>query len=208
MAQRTFSSFHYERDVTRPSVVRNSSKLKSNIDPAWIKAGIWEDAKTKGNDAVRDLIAAGLKNTSVTAVLIGTSKPKEVGKGGRAKNEETAPSGSTYTNIKDFTGNTDVKGLNPLRSKYSTYDWVINDGYNNLGRWVDAAYNEANGGLHRMSELVGKGQEGCSFCKIARGEDLLAEIVCKQRNWGAFFPSDPASPGHTLIIPREHVPDV
>lgn len=71
MAHRTFFSFHYERDVTRASVVRNSSMTKLAIDPEWIEAGIWEEAKTKGDAAVRRLIEEALRNTSVTAVLIG-----------------------------------------------------------------------------------------------------------------------------------------
>lgn len=48
----------------------------------------------------------------------------------------------------------------------------------------------------------------CAFCAIARGEDDSAEIVCEDRNWVAFFPLDPATPGHTLVIPRRHVADL
>jgi histidine triad (HIT) family protein len=46
--------------------------------------------------------------------------------------------------------------------------------------------------------------ESCDFCKIARG-DAEAEVVCEGEHWVAFFPLHPATPGHTLIIPREHV---
>jgi histidine triad (HIT) family protein len=28
------------------------------------------------------------------------------------------------------------------------------------------------------------------------------------KKWVAFFPNEPATPGHTLIIPREHIPDL
>jgi len=48
----------------------------------------------------------------------------------------------------------------------------------------------------------------CAFCKIARGENPATEIVCQARNWIAFFPLHPATPGHTLIIPRKHVRDL
>lgn len=48
----------------------------------------------------------------------------------------------------------------------------------------------------------------CEFCAIARGDSDSAEIVCTRPLWVAFFPHEPATPGHTLIIPRAHVPDL
>jgi len=50
--------------------------------------------------------------------------------------------------------------------------------------------------------------QSCPFCAIARGEDPSAEIVCEREDWVAFFPPEPATPGHTLVIPRGHVPDL
>jgi histidine triad (HIT) family protein len=47
----------------------------------------------------------------------------------------------------------------------------------------------------------------CEFCAIARGEGD-AEVVCEGERWIAFFPLDPATPGHTLVIPRMHVVDL
>lgn len=48
----------------------------------------------------------------------------------------------------------------------------------------------------------------CPFCDIASGEDSTADVVCEGKDWVAFFPLDPATPGHTLIIPRKHIPDL
>jgi histidine triad (HIT) family protein len=48
----------------------------------------------------------------------------------------------------------------------------------------------------------------CDFCRIARGEDDSVEAVCAGVSWVAFFPLNPATPGHTLVIPRVHVPDL
>ena len=48
----------------------------------------------------------------------------------------------------------------------------------------------------------------CDFCAIAQGRDRSVEIVCEGQSWVAFFPLNPATPGHTLIIPREHVADL
>lgn len=49
--------------------------------------------------------------------------------------------------------------------------------------------------------------ENCAFCAIALG-DAPADVVCAGDVWIAFFPLDPATPGHTLIIPRDHVDDL
>jgi len=43
---------------------------------------------------------------------------------------------------------------------------------------------------------------------IARGQDAAAEILCESDDWVAFFPLRPATPGHTLVIPRVHVADL
>lgn len=48
----------------------------------------------------------------------------------------------------------------------------------------------------------------CDFCEVARGEDNSVEVVCDGESWIAFFPLNPATPGHTLVIPRTHVADL
>jgi histidine triad (HIT) family protein len=54
----------------------------------------------------------------------------------------------------------------------------------------------------------GAGAKGCDFCAIARGGDPSVQVVCEGRAWLAFFPLDPATPGHTLVVPRRHVSDL
>jgi histidine triad (HIT) family protein len=48
----------------------------------------------------------------------------------------------------------------------------------------------------------------CDFCRIARGEDINTDIICSGGSWVAFFPLNPATPGHTLVISRKHVSDL
>jgi histidine triad (HIT) family protein len=48
----------------------------------------------------------------------------------------------------------------------------------------------------------------CPFCLIARGVAQDTAVVGGADDWVAFFPLHPATRGHTLIIPREHVPDL
>ena len=50
--------------------------------------------------------------------------------------------------------------------------------------------------------------EECAFCAIAEGRDRSVELVCEEETWVAFFPLNPATPGHTLVIPRTHVEDL
>lgn len=144
MAHRTFFSFHYEQDVWRASVVRNSATTKPNITPEFIDASLWEEAKRKGDDAIRRLINNGLLGTTVTAVLIGsrTSTRRWV----QYEIEKSLDRGNGLFgiyihNIADQNGNTDSKGTNPLPYGYTTYDWVYDNGYSNLGSWVDEAYD-------------------------------------------------------------------
>ena len=44
----------------------------------------------------------------------------------------------------------------------------------------------------------------CTFCAIARGE-LAAPVVWSDETFVAFLDHRPLFPGHTLLIPREHV---
>jgi len=48
----------------------------------------------------------------------------------------------------------------------------------------------------------------CPFCKIASGDDVEAREVYRDKLSVAFFPSEPATLGHTLLIPRSHVSDI
>jgi histidine triad (HIT) family protein len=45
--------------------------------------------------------------------------------------------------------------------------------------------------------------ENCIFCKIAKHE-IPAHIVYEDDDFLAFLDINPQSPGHTLVIPKEH----
>jgi histidine triad (HIT) family protein len=57
-------------------------------------------------------------------------------------------------------------------------------------------------------KVVDDDSPDCAFCAIAHGRDRTAEVVCEGDQWIAFFPLNPATPGHTLVIPRRHVVDL
>jgi len=117
---------------------------------------LWEEAKKKGDDALKRMINNGLYNTSVTAVLIGaeTADRKWV----QYEIQRSAARGNGLLgiyihSIKDRNGQTDMKGDNPF-SRFETdrpegkvnlakiipvYDWVQHDGYEALGDWIEEA---------------------------------------------------------------------
>lgn len=47
----------------------------------------------------------------------------------------------------------------------------------------------------------------CDFCEIVLREEPAREVLRTDRVV-AFFPLEPATLGHTLVIPRAHVPDL
>lgn len=48
----------------------------------------------------------------------------------------------------------------------------------------------------------------CPFCEIVQREAPDAREVHRDERTVAFFPLEPATLGHTLVVPRKHIPDV
>lgn len=152
MARKVFFSFHFERDIWRVGQVRNSWLTKPDRSSAgfWDKAK-FEEVKKKGPDAIKRWIDSSIYGTSVTVVLIGAETSSrewvkyEIKKSYKDGNGIL---GIYIHNIKDVSGRTDTKGSNTFGKifddKYffelfETYDWVNDNGYLNLGKWVEEA---------------------------------------------------------------------
>jgi len=151
MARHVFFSFHYERDVWRAGQVRNSWVTKADRGTAgfWDSAK-WEEVKKKGDPAIKQWIRNQMKGTSVTVVLIGAKTSEREYVKYEIKhswNENNGLIGVYIHNMKDKDGNTDSKGADPFTAmeykNFKTYDWVNDNGYDNLGDWVEAAYKRA-----------------------------------------------------------------
>ena len=153
MARKIFFSFHYERDVWRAGQVRNCNVISSVDQYGFIDAADWESIKKKGDGAIQEWIDDQLKNTSVTVLLIGAETADrewvqhEILK---SWNRGNGIVGIRIHNIKDQDQKADTAGRNPLddfklpdgtilSSVCKTYDWVIDNGRNNLGKWADEA---------------------------------------------------------------------
>jgi len=157
MARRVFFSFHYERDIWRANVVRNSWVTEEDREDAgfW-DASLWEETKREGDEAIRRMIDEGLSNTSVTVVLIGAETASREWVTYEIKTSYEKGNGLLgirIHNIRDQDGNRDVPGRNPLEDlyieddngirtylsdMYPTYDWVLDDGYNKFAGWVES----------------------------------------------------------------------
>ena len=70
--RRTFFSFHYQKDVSRAHVVRNSWVTKDEREEAgFFDASVFESKKRVSEDALKSFLTDALNGTSVTCVLIG-----------------------------------------------------------------------------------------------------------------------------------------
>jgi MTH538 TIR-like domain (DUF1863) len=76
MARRTFFSFHYKPDVTRAWVVRNSWVMKfaqgERDDARFFDSSVFEAAQRESDEVLKRFLRDGLKNTTVTCVLVGS----------------------------------------------------------------------------------------------------------------------------------------
>jgi hypothetical protein len=144
--RQVFFSFHYQRDIWRANVVRNSGAVIGEAAAGFRDASLWEEAKKKGDAAIKYLIDEGLKGTTVTAVLIGAETSNR-----RYVDYEIEKSiergngllGLRIHNIKDRNGNTDFPGLVPARLSsggYPTYTWTTCEDF---AKWVEDAYTAA-----------------------------------------------------------------
>ncbi|MBC9209828.1 TIR domain-containing protein [Roseomonas aerophila] len=160
MARRVFFSFHYSRDVRRIVQVRNSWVVRpgGEAPPFYDKAEFEEVKKRAGG--IEKWIEAQLTGTSVTVVLFGTEtfnrpwvrheimRSHVLGKGILAID---------IHNVRDPQLGKDAQGKNPLdhwtaeysgknvplSQIYNTYDWVNDNGYQNMPTWIEAAAKAA-----------------------------------------------------------------
>lgn len=146
MARKVFFSFHYERDIWRTNVVRNSGVVEGSAAAGFYDASLWEKAKKQGDAEVKRLIDNGLIGSSVTVVLIGAETHKR-----KFINYEIDQSiargngllGIYIGGIKDQNGSADSQGPAPSR--------LINAGAachywdrNRFGEWIEEAYKKAH----------------------------------------------------------------
>lgn len=125
-----FFSFHYQRDVWRVNQVRNIDEIVGCAAAGFRDSSLWEEAKIKGDAAIKKLIDEGLKGTSVTVVFIGAKSANR-----KYIDYEISQSiargngivGIQIHHLKNSIGEVDVAGAIPkllIDGGYSTYKYV------------------------------------------------------------------------------------
>lgn len=144
MARRTFFSFQYE-DVTRAMVVRKSWVTQDRSPRGFADAAEFEKLERQGEKVVKAWIDDQLTNTSVTVVLVGagTNLSKYV-KYEIERSEERGNGllGIDVSKVRDLNGNTSAF-CGRMPSGYSFYRWNHDEGYKNIGAWIEQAAKDA-----------------------------------------------------------------
>lgn len=146
MARRVFFSFHYQRDVWRVNQIRNIPEITGTAAAGFQDASLWEEAKKKGDAAIKKLIDDGLYNTTVTVVCIGykTAGRKYI----NYEIEQSIARGNGLVGIqihhlKNSDGETDSPGAIPAKLKtggYKSYKYTTSD---KLAEYIEDAAEAA-----------------------------------------------------------------
>ncbi len=151
MARRTFFSFRYKNDNWRAAIVRNCWVCQGCQSAGFFDSAEWEEVKKKNDNAIKKWIDSQLEGTSVTVVLIGSDTYNKKWINYEIESSRKRGNGllGIYIhNIKNKKGEVSKKGKNPFEQfdwsdiKAGTpkvYDWVDDDGYNNIGNWIEEA---------------------------------------------------------------------
>lgn len=139
-----FFSFKYE-DVSRAMIVRNSWVAQGKEAAGFIDAADFEEVEEQGENAIKNWIDEQLDGTSVTVVLVGADtcgskwvkyeieKSIDIGNG---------LLGIDISKIKDLQGNTSDR-CGRIPKGYNFYLWNSDDGYQNMGEWIEKAAKAA-----------------------------------------------------------------
>jgi hypothetical protein len=157
MARQTFFSFRYKNDNWRAGIVRNSYVTQDRKASGFFDSAKWEEVKKKKDSEIEKWIDEQLKGTSVTVVLIGSDTYGKKWIDYEIKASHIKGNGmlGIYVHqLKDSNQKTSTKGKNPFdkwtfKNKddkvitYPVYDYVDDDGYKNMGDWIEDAAKAA-----------------------------------------------------------------
>ena len=145
MARRVFFSFKYEQDVSRAMVVRNSWVTQGKEAAGFVDAAEFEEVKKGGDAAIKRWIRKQLEGTSVTVVLVGSHTCSSRYVQYEIDQSEARGNGLLgidVSKIKDLDGKT-TQRCGKIPKGYKFYLWNKDDGYNNMGDWIEKAARDA-----------------------------------------------------------------
>ncbi|MFV7783366.1 TIR domain-containing protein [Shewanella marisflavi] len=146
MARKAFFSFQFSEDNWRANVVRNSWVTKDRKSAGFFDSAEWEKVKKQTDAEIKKWIDGQLSGCSVTVVLVGSKTYKS--KWVKYEIEKSIELGKglleiDISKIKNKDGKTSTKGDWMLSSSYKSYRWNKDDGYNNMGDWIETAAKAA-----------------------------------------------------------------
>jgi hypothetical protein len=126
-------------------VVRNSWVMQGREAAGFIDAADFEKVKRQGDAAIKRWIDNQIKGTSVTVVLVGeeTCASRWV----KYEIEQSIARGNgllgiDVSKLKDLSGNT-TERCGQIPKGYKFYSWNNDDGYKNMGKWIEEAARDA-----------------------------------------------------------------
>lgn len=146
MVRKVFFSFKFFEDNWRANVVRNSWVTQDRKDAGFFDSAEWEEVKEKTDAKIKAWIDKQMHGCSVTVVLVGekTSQSKWV----KYEISRSIELGMglleiDISKIKNKDEETSKTGDRMLSSSYNRYRWNKDDGYKNMGTWIDNAAKNA-----------------------------------------------------------------
>ena len=145
MARKAFFSFEYEHDVWRANGVRNSWVTQGKEAAGFVDAAEFEEIKKGGDAAIKKWIDDQLNGTSVTVVLVGSHTCSsrwveyEIE---MSKHQRKGLLGIDISSRADDNGYTS-SCCGKIPKGYKFYLWDSNDGFNNMGDWIEQAAKDA-----------------------------------------------------------------
>ncbi len=142
--RKVFFSFEYT-DVSRAMVVRKSWVTQGKQAAGFVDAADFEKIKRQGDIVIQRWIDRQLQGTSITVVLVGEytcssrwvkyeiEKSIEIGNG---------LLGIDISKIEDLQKNTSER-CGEIPKDYPFYLWKKDDGYKNIGGWIEKAARQA-----------------------------------------------------------------
>ena len=145
MARRVFFSFEHELDAFRAMVVRNSWVTQGKETAKFADSADFEKIKRQGDAVIKRWIDNQLKGTSVTVVLVGSrtcSSPWVRYEIEKSKHIGNGLLGINISKIKNPDGRT-TTCCDRIPKGYPFYRWKKDDGYHNMGDWIEEAAKAA-----------------------------------------------------------------
>jgi len=141
MPRRTFFSFHYKH-VWKVNQIRNIPNVTGTAAAGFQDASLWEEAKKKGDAAIKKMIDDGLKNTSVTVVFVnyGTKDRKYID----YEIDQSLDRGNGLVavqihHLKDQNENTGSPGAIPAKIEANGFKAYKYSNVSKLADWIEEA---------------------------------------------------------------------